>query len=293
MKTKKLFPILTVIFFCFFHSLYSFVQTEEKYFVILITSYNNSEWYKWNLDSVFTQDYPNFRVIYVDDKSPDKTGDLVEQYIIENGWQDRVTLIKNEERKLKMENFYNAVHDLCEDHEIILDLDGDDAYPHESVLSILNEAYQGPEVWMTYGSYVMWPEPNYCICEDFPKWVVERNAYRLYKWVASQQRSFYAWLFKRIDKSDLMCDGKFVDTTADLAYMFPMLEMSGGRFKFIRDVIYLYNRSTPDNDDKKRIFRQLFLDGYLRGKASYKRLEKADLFNEKESAFLDIFDNDF
>ncbi len=48
----------------------------EKPFVFIIASYNNSEWYKNNLDSVFAQDYENYRIIYIDDASPDGTGHL-------------------------------------------------------------------------------------------------------------------------------------------------------------------------------------------------------------------------
>ena len=46
-------------------------------FVIVIPSYNNAQWYKRNLDSVFAQTYKNFSVIYLDDCSPDGTGQLV------------------------------------------------------------------------------------------------------------------------------------------------------------------------------------------------------------------------
>ncbi len=41
------------------------------HFVIEITSYNSIKWYKQNLDSVFSQTYPYYRVIYIDDNSID------------------------------------------------------------------------------------------------------------------------------------------------------------------------------------------------------------------------------
>ena len=272
---RRLFYILATIFTLFFNDVLSQVHPEvyERPMVLVITSYNNKEWYKKNLDSALSQNYSNFRVIYVDDHSPDGTGDLVEQYINENDWQDKVTLIKNTERKWKMENFYNAVHEFCRDQEIILDFDGDDFYPYENVLSIINEAYADPEVWITYGSYVMWPKPAHCVCAEVPECVVKKNAYRSHRWVTSQQRTFYAWLFKKIRKEDLKYNGKFVDMACDLAYMFPMLEMAGGRFKYITDVIYVYNRDNPISDGKKNFPRQLFLDKYIRGLQPYERLD--------------------
>lgn len=69
---------------------------EEKYqiskyeklqlpFCIIVPSYNNakSKIYMRNLDSIFMQDYENYNVVYMDDNSPDKTGDFVNQYIID------------------------------------------------------------------------------------------------------------------------------------------------------------------------------------------------------------------
>ena len=61
-------------------SLYENVQLP---FCIIIPSYNNakSKIYLRNLDSIFMQDYQNYRVLYIDDKSPDKTGYFVNEYV--------------------------------------------------------------------------------------------------------------------------------------------------------------------------------------------------------------------
>jgi len=39
--------------------------------------------YKRNLESIFQQEYTNYKVYYIDDHSKDKTAELVEQYIKE------------------------------------------------------------------------------------------------------------------------------------------------------------------------------------------------------------------
>lgn len=245
---------------------------EEKPIVLLITSYNNSLWYQKNLDAAFAQNYSNFRIIYIDDCSSDRTAELVEQYFQERGWTDRVTLIKNKERKLKMENFYNAVHQLCGDEEIVIDYDGDDWLVKPEVLSIINKAYENPNVWLTYGSYVNWPKDQGCCCKTIPNSVIQSNSYRDYQWVSSHAKTFYAWLFKKIKPEDLMSQGKFVDMACDVAFMFPMLEMAGGRHLFIPDVLYIYNRANVINDDKVNIKHQLFIDNFIRCLPRYKRL---------------------
>ena len=193
MSVKKFFPALFSFLFFFFGE----ICCIERPIVLLITSYNNSQWYKRNLNAAFAQEYDNFRIVYVDDCSPDGTGDLVEQYIIEKGWQDRVILVKNETRRMKMENFYRAVHDFCLDHEIVIDYDGDDWLFDEHVLSRINKAYENPEIWMTYGSYEMWPVSNDDCCKIVPKWVINEGAYREYIWVTSSLQTFYAWLLKK------------------------------------------------------------------------------------------------
>ncbi len=58
---------------------------DELPLVVVMPSYNNAERYTLTLDSVFSQKYENFRVVYIDDASPDDTDDLVEQYIKEHG----------------------------------------------------------------------------------------------------------------------------------------------------------------------------------------------------------------
>ena len=58
-------------------------KLKEHPLVVIIPSYNNAQWYKKNLDSVFNQRYSNYRIIYLDDASTDQTGYLVEKYIQE------------------------------------------------------------------------------------------------------------------------------------------------------------------------------------------------------------------
>src|SRR5579864_4480665 len=53
---------------------------KDKPIVVVICSYNNSKWTKDTLDSVFSQDYSNFRLIIVDDCSSDGNQEVIQQY---------------------------------------------------------------------------------------------------------------------------------------------------------------------------------------------------------------------
>ena len=125
-----------IIFYLIFlsHNL----NANEKQFVVIIPSYNNKKWYKQNLDSVLHQKYNNFRAIYIDDNSPDGTGNLVEQYLKQKDSKKIFTLIKNTERKKAFANLYYAIHS-CNPNEIVVTVDGDDFLKDQNVLKYLNE----------------------------------------------------------------------------------------------------------------------------------------------------------
>lgn len=243
-----------------------------KKIVIIIPSYKNSQWYERNLASVMAQNYENFRAVYIDDCSPDNTGELVEQYIAKNNFGHKIKLIRNSVRVGAMQNLYEAIHS-CEDDEIIVTLDGDDWLAHPEVLTRIDSLYSDPNVWMTYGQYRSWPDNGIGCSRQIPTQVIEGNSFRSYGWCSSHLRSFYTWLFKKIKKEDFLDSfGKFYPSAWDLALMFPMLEMSGYRSKFIPDVLYIYNVDNPINDFKVDLGLQQRLEKNIRSKKRYDRI---------------------
>jgi len=243
----------------------------ERPMVLVITSYNNAEWYKKNLDAVFSQDYSNYRVVYVDDCSTDGTGELVAQYIKERALEEKILLIRNKLRMFKMYNLVHVIHNFCKDEEIVLDYDGDDWYCRDDTLSLINDAYEDQNVWMTYGNWVGFPKGETSNCREVPEEVIRDSFYRYHSWITSAQRTFYAWLFKKIRIPDLMRGKNFVRATIDMAYMFPMLEMSGGKFKFIEEVVYVYNKACTNTNDEMK-FWEREEDRQIRRRKRYKRL---------------------
>ncbi len=218
----------------------------ENKFAIVITSFNNKTWYKQNLDSVFMQEYPHFRAIYIDDNSPDGTGDLVEQYIALKGQAHKVTLIKNKNWQGQMANHFKAVH-MCDDKEIVVHLDGDDWLAHKNVLNYLDGVYKDPNVWLTYGQCRIWPGGADNTCKPIPAGAIENNNFRQDIWMYGHLRSFYAGLFKRLKLQDLLFEGTFkgMSPGPDIAFMIPMLEMAGKHVRFISDILYIWNHTNP------------------------------------------------
>jgi glycosyltransferase involved in cell wall biosynthesis len=256
------------LIFCALIYAYSLFSYEEKPMVIVIPSYNNAQWYKRNLDSACYQNYTNYRIIYIDDCSPDGTGNLVKSYIDQHNLHNKVTLICNETNKGALYNLYAAIHQ-CADDEIVVTIDGDDWLKHNNVLKRVNQEYQNENVWMTYGQFETYPNNKIGFCRDIQKIVVQKHAYREVDWVTSHLRTFYAGLFKQIKLKDLVYEGELFRVTWDMAFLFPMLEMAAGKFSFIPDVLYVYNEDTPLNDFKLRVLKQLRCNKVIHGYKKY------------------------
>lgn len=243
----------------------------EKHFVIVTASYNNKNWYKRNLDSVLEQRYNNFHLIYVDDHSPDETGELVQEYVKLKKAEDKITLIINDERTGATANIYHAIH-MCNKDSIIIILDGDDWLAHNDVLNHLNAIYQDPNVWLTYGQFQWFPQSIPGFASALGNWVHEQNNIRHHGWVTTHLRSFYAGLYHNIKKEDLCHNGKFFEMTGDLAIMYPMVEMAGYHCKFVDEILYIYNAANSLNDHKVDVSKQTFFANLLKNQTPYQPL---------------------
>lgn len=270
MRRQSVYGIILGIMLC------ASVCAGNTRFVVVILSYNNERWCQENIKSACEQRYNKFRVIYIDDCSSDNTGRLVRSYISEARLRRTCMYVPVGKRRKKMANFYWAVHTLCADDEVVVELDGDDMLAYESVLARLDKIYRSGDVWLTYGQY----KTNYGShgsstgCAQISADIIAACAYRQNGWAGWPLRTFKAALFKKIKKEDLMYDGEFFDVTADLAYMFPLFEMAGTHARFISEVLYIYNTGNPLSDGRLYKQRQQEMDGIIRSRARYAPLER-------------------
>ena len=266
---------------------------ENKPFVIIIMSYNNAPYVEKNLLSVLSQDYDNYRILYIDDASTDGTKRKVKQMIEEHDPTGRIRLIENSENKGAMHNLYHGVH-ACKNGEIVVTVDGDDFLAHPNVLRSLNAYYADPNVWLTYGNYVgytfhsvkagLTPEKSAHfkgIASPLDLKILKKRGVRRHPFVTSHLRTFYAGLFKRIKRQDFLHEGKFFSTTYDMACMFPMIELAGGHDYFIEEVLYLYNLENPISDFRRDRQEQLKIENLIRSLPSYSPLKE----HPKEEVF--------
>jgi glycosyltransferase involved in cell wall biosynthesis len=246
----------------------------NNHFKIIIPFYNVEKWIGLTIKSVKAQKYTNFQCIIVNDISTDNSEEVVNP-IIEG--DSRFVLINNKEKSYALKNIYDAIeYSNPSSEDIIITLDGDDWFASADVLSYLSDFYDREKCWLTYGSYAEYPSGiKGKFARQIPEEIVRTAAYRTSQWMTSHLRTFKYHLWNSIDVEDMKDkSGKFYQMTWDLSFMFPMLEMSGDKHQYIDEVLYIYNRINPLNDDKVNHSMQLRFEQEIRSKKKYERINR-------------------
>ena len=207
-------------------------------FVIVIVGFNNGAWLEKTLHSASHQNYPHFRIIYIDDASTDGSFDLAKDLAQVSPQRDLIELHQNDEPLGVLPNLVQAIGS-CDPAEIVVVLGGEDWLAHEWVLARLNQYYSKPDVWVTYGQAR--EHPNYSMVSA--KNVDPSLSVRQQPFFASQLHSFYAGLFQKISLPDLE-----FSAAVQQAYMLPLLEMAESHVAFIPDTLYIANKLGANED---------------------------------------------
>lgn len=245
---------------------------QDNHFKIIVPSYNNEKWLHMCLKSVQLQNYDNYQCIIIDDCSSDRSVEIIKNAI---GEDSNFVLIENTKRQLALKNIYDAIANSdIKDEDIIVTLDGDDWFATKQALEILNNTYKEKQCWITYGSYMEHPSRRRGkFSQQIPKEIIESNTFRESKWMSSHLRTFKYKLWRQIKKEDFLeDDGRFCDGAWDMIFMFPMLEMASHRSTFVKDILHVYNRTNPLNEDKVDHQKLYNSEMQIRSKPKYKRL---------------------
>ncbi len=248
----------------------------QSKFVIVIASYNNANYVDANMSRVLNQRYHPFRVIYIDDASTDGTDRILADIIQRSNTSDRVKVIRNTTRVgSSLANYYNAIHNEVADDEIVVIVDGDDKLFHAGVLNYLDGIYSSKErnIWMTYGLYKGMPSNIQGFCCDYPPLYRKHHAFRQWFYPPTHLKTFYAWLFKKVQKEDLMYEGEFFKMSGDLAMMLPMIEMAANHYQYISHILYEFNEDNPLSHHKMDEEFQLKMALYIRDLKPYAPLD--------------------
>jgi cellulose synthase/poly-beta-1,6-N-acetylglucosamine synthase-like glycosyltransferase len=233
----------------------------NRKFVVFVPSYNNEKLCEKNIQSILDQTYENYRVIYVNDASTDKTGMIVHDMVERFGVKDKFTIINNDQNQKVLANMYKVVHELCLDDEIIVNLDGDDFFAHPNVLEDLNAYYQSDDVWVTWGSYtILSTGERGEYARPIAKKILAEGTVRKTDWSYSHLRSFYVKVFKHIEKEHFLMNGKFPTICPDPIMMHPLIELAGLHAFYIPEVLYMYNDLNPIAERHDSAYFDYFFD---------------------------------
>lgn len=237
-------------------------------FRIIVCCYNVEKWICKTINSIKSQKYKNFICTIVDANSTDNT---VKEAYIEIANDKRFEILINKERKFPLQNQFETIKNLnLEDDDIIVNVDGDDWFYDENSLNKINEVYsEFPDTLLTYGNFILYPDNTISQLREYPQEIIDNNLYRKYNWLASHLRTFKYKLFKNLSQEYLLSkNGKYFEKAGDLALMFPLLEMSGGKIKFVPDILYVYNVQNPLNENKVDVSMILSCEEEIRSKQS-------------------------
>jgi glycosyltransferase involved in cell wall biosynthesis len=217
--------------------------------VVIIPFYNASSFLERCVNSVITQDYDNFQVIFIDDCSTDNSWD----YLPHN--DKRCVCIRNEKNVTALPNIHNAILNYCDTDDICVLLDGDDAFLKKNTLTYVNSFFEQNDCWIMYGQF-MFSTGGIGFASAYTE--EEFKNIRKAPFRVSHLRSFKAGLYHKISEqdSDFSCmkdkDGNFYRISYDVAMFAPMLDMSPfEKVKFNNKPLYLYNFENPISDHIK------------------------------------------
>lgn len=243
----------------------------NNHFTITIDSCQQEEWIRKCIESCITQNYDNFEVILVDAISTDKTFEIAKEYETCNYFK----AYQNEIRVPQIANILWLTK-TSKEGSIIVSVDGDDWLKNKDVLSYLNNIYNSGDIWVTYGTYENYPYGTRAgWVYEYPEHVRRHNLFRQYDWLGTHLRTYKRELFLKIDENDFKrADGEWMDTTGDMAFMIPLLEMSGEKSKYINDILYVYNAGNSSSDSNLNRIRQIEMEKYIRTKKIYTPIDK-------------------
>lgn len=241
-------------------------------FKIVVPAFNCEKWILKCLFSIKNQVYSNYKCVIYDDASSDNTGVIIDDFIKLHG-DHRFMVVHNQQNKKTLYNLidgFNKLNSKAEPESVLVVVDGDDYLFSEYSLAIVAQVYQERNPLMTYGSFIMWPTGQTSFAREFPSHVISNNDYRNYKFISSHLRTYKSKLWNSIKDDDLRdVDGEYYKVACDVATMIPMLEMSGGNFVYIPNVLYVYNRWNPISDDIINSGEQNRIDKAIRQKLKY------------------------
>jgi len=238
---------------------------------VIVPFFNPGELLTNCINSLLTQNYDNYEVLFIDDCSTDGSYDKIPACTIkideegkpvynEKGEPEivdthpilkitkclNVVAWRSNTRNTALRNIHNGIMNFCTDpDDIVVLLDGDDTVLNKNVLSYINDFYNQNECWISWGSCI-WSNGG----KDFSSQYSEEEFKNIRKapFRVSHLRSFRAGLYHSVSKQDpeFNCmkdkEKEWFRSSYDTAIYYPLLELAGfKKSKWNSKPLYFYN----------------------------------------------------
>jgi hypothetical protein len=219
------------------------VRFEEVVFIVLGRNTPRSKVARC-FNSLKAQTNQNFGVIVIDDASDPVAASVLAPCL--GFLSGRLTLIHNTERLGRVQNKWNAVHDLIDSPSTLLVvLDMDDALISRDVVSQLYAAKaRGAE--LIVGGVFRPDKPLKLYPTDFSQAASNRGAGNVW----CHLRAFTKAAYLTLSKDDLQMNGQWLDSVSDYLTMVPMSRRTH-HHETLDGFCYLHERTTPSSREKR------------------------------------------
>jgi len=216
-------------------------------FCIISPTYNAEKFVKECIDSVKMQKDCEYRHVLVNDASTDKTFDIIQE---ECAYDSRCYVV-NKSTRLGTLHSHILGTELSEAHldDVIVHLDGDDAFAHAEVLSRIKQEYEKGYL-ATYGNYRIagsekfHPEvTKHSVCGPKVTNIAPRQQIHNPGWRYGAIRTFKKFLFDRIPPYYFFdSSATLFSSAADVAIFLPIIEMIGwDNLAYIEEELMIHN----------------------------------------------------
>jgi glycosyltransferase involved in cell wall biosynthesis len=271
-------------------SSYRRLNEPELEFVFIIPSYNCEDWIVRNLESINSQTYTKWRIIYINDNSSDKTHEMFLK--LTEKYKDKITYIQNNINYGQAFNRYQGYMS-CRDDEICILLDGDDWLYHKFCLKYIAYFMKINDVDITYGLQYNYENGkinkknfNY---KNYTNYIISNKLYRYSPWLAGHLRVMKAKYLKNINIFDFLDTSlNFFECSTDLVESYCCLEQCDKHHK-LDEVVVVYNidnsmrYKTSFYNDKINEYREI-----IRQQIRKRPIYSLDIKRKKDIIVVDI-----
>jgi len=237
--------------------------------VVIVPFFNTSSYISKCYNSLISQQFNNYTLIFSDDCSKDETLQMIPD-------GENVIKIRRNKRVFALENIYRVLSEFqFEGNDIIVLVDGDDYLMHDKVFKTINQFYEGKKCLLTYGQYcttsgseghcTAYTESEFSNLRklDFRASHLKTFQYKLYEEFLRQDPNLNAYRDK---------ENNFYSMTYDVALMHPLMEIAGwSNVFFNKDVVYTYREHSLNDMNIDRNL-QINFEKHIQSKEAFKRL---------------------